>query len=481
MPLTKRFLGPLARIRAFARTDGANVSIIFAFSLIPMIGLVGLGVDYGVALSAKAKFDNAADAAAIAAVATVKAYVAANPQDPTLRNDAVQAGLDRAKRAFAINAGTVPFATTPTPQTGCGQTPPIGTACITLTPDPVHFQTFTATVSYTASARNNFGQLFNVKSNAISGYASAAVDIPSYLDFYILLDVSGSMGLPTSSDGQTKLAANNGGCLFACHFTGNTGGYNFAHGQGGIKLRVDSVDSAVYKLIQTAQQTQTLQSQYRIGLYPFVVDAVQAAPLSSDFTQALQLVTDSSKSPTDPAFFYPLGDNYLDNGIPNKHVDTDGTPIGSGGTHFENIFTDLYKHKSGIGNGATSTTPKAFVFIVTDGMDNSQTQSNGNWSNTQGRNPNSQPQEPTNMLWYCQYAQSLGYYVSILYIPYITLNDSESQSIQANSVTSNSKLYNDLKQCASPGFMFQANSDADITNAMQAMFSQAIQVAHLNK
>ena len=466
--MTKKSIGLLTRIRAIRRAEGANVSIIFAFSLIPIIGLVGLGVDYGVALSAKAKFDNAADAAAIAAVATMKAYVAANPQDPTLRKDAIQAGLDRAQRAFAINAGTVPFATTPTPN-------------ITLKPDSVHFQTFTATVSYTTSAQNNFGQLFNAKSNAISGYASAAVDIPSYLDFYILLDVSGSMGLPTSSDGQTKLAANNNGCLFACHFAGNTGGYNFAHGQGGIKLRVDSVDSAVYQLIQTAKQTQTLQNQYRIGLYPFIVDAVQAAPLSSDYTQALQLVTDMSKSLTDPAFFYPLGDNYLDNGVTNKHVDTDGTPIGSGGTHFENIFSDLYKHRSGIGNGATAATPKAFVFIVTDGMDNSQTQSNGNWSNTQGLSPNSQPQEPTNMLSYCQYAQNLGYYVSILYIPYITLNDSESQSLQANSVSANSKLYNDLKQCASPGFMFQANSDADITNAMQAMFSQAIQVAHLNK
>ena len=83
------------------------------------------------------------------------------------------------------------------------------------------------------------------------------------------------------------------------------------------------------------------------------------------------------------------------------------------------------------------------------------------------------------MLAYCQYAQTLGYYVSILYIPYIYLNDGEGQSNQANSVSP--KLYNDLKQCASPGFMFQANSDADIANAMQAMFSQAIQVAHLNQ
>ena len=83
------------------------------------------------------------------------------------------------------------------------------------------------------------------------------------------------------------------------------------------------------------------------------------------------------------------------------------------------------------------------------------------------------------MLSYCQAAKNLGYYVSILYIPYIHLNDGESQSTQANNVIP--KLYNDLNQCATSGFMFQANSDADITNAMQAMFSQAIQVAHLNK
>ena len=478
MLLMKRFKGLDGRARLLARAEAANVSIVFAFSLIPMIGLVGLGVDYGVALSPKAKFDNAADAAAIAAVATVKAYVAANPQDPTLRTDAIAAGLDRAKRAFAVNAGTVPFATTPTAQTGCLQQPSVGTACITLTSDPIKFQTFTSTVSYTTTTKNNFGQLFNVKSNNVSGQASAAVDIPSYVDFYLLLDVSGSMGLPTSAAGQSSLMSYNG-CLFACHFNGNSAGYTYAHGSSNIKLRIDSVDSAIYQLIQTAKNTQTLTSQYRIGIFPYINDAIQASALSSDYTQALNIVTDSSKSPTDPAFFYKLGDKYLDNGSPGQQVDTDGTLIGSGGTHFENIFPDLNKHRSAVGNGATSLAPKAFVFIVTDGMDNSQTQNNGSWSNSQGLSPNSQPQEPTNMLTYCQYAQTLGYNISILYIPYIHLNDTEAQSVQANNTSP--KLYNDLSQCATPGFMFQANSDADITNAMQAMFSQAIQDAHLNK
>jgi hypothetical protein len=49
----------------------------------------------------------------------------------------------------------------------------------------------------------------------------------NYLDFYLLLDVSGSMGLATTTAGQTQLAAINpdnknvypGGCVFACHFS----------------------------------------------------------------------------------------------------------------------------------------------------------------------------------------------------------------------------------------------------------------------
>ena len=127
------------RLRAFGPNQRGNIAIIVAFSMIPLIGLVGIGTDYGVALTDKTKLDNSADSAALAAVATAKAYVAANQSDSNLTADAIAAGLDRAKRAFSVNAGNIPFAQIPTPT-------------ITLTKVS---QTFSSTVTYQTTTQNH--------------------------------------------------------------------------------------------------------------------------------------------------------------------------------------------------------------------------------------------------------------------------------------------------------------------------------------
>ena len=55
--------------------------------------------------------------------------------------------------------------------------------------------------------------------------------------------------------------------------------------------------------------------------------------------------------------------------------------LGSGGTHFENALSSMNSlhHASKIGSGATSSSPLPYVFIVTDGSQDYQTQSNGSW------------------------------------------------------------------------------------------------------
>ncbi len=93
-------------------------------------------------------------------------------------------------------------------------------------------QTLKSTIQYAATIQNNFGKLFRTPTTTLGNTVEASVDLPSYLDFYLMVDVSGSMGLPSTTTGMTDLAAQNKdmysdykqGCQFACHFRATTAG-----------------------------------------------------------------------------------------------------------------------------------------------------------------------------------------------------------------------------------------------------------------
>ena len=437
-------------ISKWGRDQGGSAAILFAFSLLPTIGIVGLGIDYYTGLSHKTRLDAAADSAAIAAITTAQNYISANSAsqtDPALTNNAMAAGTAQAKKVFPVNAGGT-----------LNEVPTTPTVSLTRTG-----QTITAKVTYSGQMATTFGKLFGVPHFSISGSSGSSLTMGTYLDFYLALDVSGSMGLPTSDAGQSALAAINPdnrkdypkGCVFACHFPGNQG-YNLAQSNN-IKLRVNSVGSAVKTLIQTATSTKTLTNQYRIGVYPFIDDVMEAAPLSASFTNA----TSAAGS---------LGSTYLNSGLSNSAT----TSMGSGGTHFENLFPDMDNYLKVIGDGSSSTKPKVFLFIVTDGADNNQVYSaNGKWTG-------SQPSAPTNF-GYCGQEKQRGVTISILYIPYVPIQNPTSfagnEDFKVNAIIPD--IPPNLQACATPGFFFTASSDADINAAMQAMFAQALQAARL--
>lgn len=461
---------------AFRAARRGNVSIIFAFSLIPLVGLVGLGIDYGIGLSNKAKLDHAADAAAVAAVATAKAYVAANPTDPKLAQDAITAGLTQAKNSFAVNAGSVIFASVPAPT-------------LTLTRTG---QTFSSSVSYSARTTNHFGQIFGQPSLNVSGSVKASSDVPKYLDFYLLVDVSGSMGLPTSPEGQAALANINfesisaQGCQFACHFP-NTNGWNNAT-RNNIELRTTSVNSAVCSLIQQA----TGSNLYRVGIYPFINQMATLVGLAST-TDTSGLSTAAQCGSQTPMAFT----NLLD--IGSTQLATNGDPstgTGSGGTHFEVVFPQMASTIASFGDGSSALKPKPYVFLITDGMENNQ-----HYASAMGGKyvypgaPSLFPGYPD--AWWdgsqpsaidpsqCAALKSAGVTISILYIPYIQIsfvNDGSNVAWENATVNGISPgLQTPLQQCASPGFFYTANSSADITAALNAMFAQATQITHLTQ
>jgi Flp pilus assembly protein TadG len=86
---------PAKALASLMRDRDGGIGIIFGLSLIPIVGLVGLGVDYGMAITNRARLDRAADAAALAAVVTAKAYVAANSSQSGVFDKAKAAGPRR--------------------------------------------------------------------------------------------------------------------------------------------------------------------------------------------------------------------------------------------------------------------------------------------------------------------------------------------------------------------------------------------------
>ncbi|WP_018261114.1 pilus assembly protein TadG-related protein [Methylobacterium sp. WSM2598] len=468
----------LGRWAARARRPDGSVNILFALSLIPVLGLVGLAVDYGLAAADKTTLDHAADTAALAAVVTAKSYIAANQGQANLTANAIAAGLAQAANVFAVNAGSVPFAQ------------------VTLQPPQLvrSGQTLTATLSYGATIQNSFGKLLGTPTTLLGNSVTASADLPSYLDFYLLVDVSGSMGLPATPGGMTQLASVNKdmwsdyqqGCQFACHFPGFTG-WGLAAGK--IQLRSDAVNAAVCSLIQRAS-TPAVPNQYRVGIYPFINQMATLVGITGSVA--------SLNAAAQCALSWPLAfTNLLDTGTTQLFAYGDPTTgTGSGGTHFEVVMPQLQAAIKAFGDGSSSTSPKPFVFLITDGMQNGQhygAPANGTyaypgnpssfWGYADAWWDGSQPSQidPT----VCAGLKSAGATISILSIPYnpITfVNNGGGVAWENNRVNGFSPtLATPLKACASPGFFATTNTPADITASLNAMFDQALRVARLTR
>lgn len=439
-----------ARIRAHlnrlrSEADGGIV-VLFALSLVPILGAAGLGFEYTRAVMYRSRLASSADAAAMAAITTARTTIVENVQnqtDPT--DDGIRAGLARAQLAFRANAGSQLDVTPVTP-------------VVTLQRNG---QTLTAKVDYSLSYPLMLGSLLGQSALAISGSSTSSLQLETYTDFYLLLDTSGSMGFPTSKEQQISFAKLNpdmnvlgvNNCAFACHFAGWRG-YDLSKSNN-IELRIATVGKAVQGLLDIAKARQKIANQFRVGLYPFVSFMETAADITTSidslYAKAAAL------------------DTYMDIGDSN-------TARGSGGTHYENLLPAISAKITRLGDGRTTTTPKAFVFLVTDGVANNQYWYNRTgWTGSQAR-----LLDPK----LCQPLKDRGVTISVLYTPYEPIALPFNPSVAVENVTVNAlipQVPQTLKDCASPGYFRSASTSAEITNALNAMFEQAVAVARLTQ
>ncbi len=462
-----------AKLRAFRGETGGNVLIITAFALTSLIGCIGLAIDYSSALNAKDSLNNSLDAAVIAAITTATSEIQQGIDQKTATTD----GETKGNQAFAANAGVY------------GSLPKLTSSIVVQ----VNGLTITGTGSYSANVPLNFGPIFRISQWSISASATSILKMPQYMNFYVMVDVSASMGAAATTTDEANLAKVNPdqkaeyptGCTLACHFntykacdgkycqgfidTRPNGDVNaictVSGGSNCIMLRLDAIGLAMTNLLSTAQSTANangISSEFQIGIYPFIVHMnANYQPLSTSLTTAVTQAAQQIPS-------------LLDTGNSTGVQRWDGTDMGSGGTSLNNALNEMTQTlPAAPGDGVSSTSPAPFVILITDGAEDNQIMYNsrGAWSGSNHATVLTQSN--------CT-ALKKSATLAILYVPYTKITNPNPSFAGNEDGYANANIPNippSLQSCASPGFYYTADSPTDISNALQQIFQNALQTA----
>jgi Flp pilus assembly protein TadG len=529
-------------LKRFARNEHGNIAVIFTIACIPLLAAVGCAVDYSQATRIKAKLQSAADAASVGALAVGSpAYNAAGAMGST---GPVPAGVTDENNIFNANMnGTTGFRNLQV------------TTTVTKTNTSL-----TSQVTFSAQVPTTFVNLIGYPTMTVTGSSQSTGSLPMYLDFYLMLDVSGSMGLPSTAAEAVRMQTINPdnyvqyptGCTLACHFAPqqsacidppvtpptnpqanpstsssftqryNTNNYcmGYAYSRVSqsaltsliqmsstrsvpkqvpgfpdsmisglpnslntdpnyglpavsscptdgtdacIQLRLDAVGYAVNQLFITANASEKLPQQFRVGLYPFIEYL---------YSTYFPLTSSINGSPTNSSTI-----NYAAANLASLLDTNMNSNLGSGGTHIDTALSSMNSLIVNVGNGSASNNTLPYVFLITDGAQDPQTKGvpNGGWS---GSNHATVINPTTD----CTPLKRRGIVISVLYIPYQPISPVNASFANDEDDAANNNIPNippSLQSCASPGFFYTANSPADITTALNAMFNQALLSAHI--
>jgi Flp pilus assembly protein TadG len=197
-------------ISRFCSDKRGNIAVTFVIASLPIMSAIGCAIDYSIASRMKAKMQSAADAASVASISkNSPGYIAAAAMSS---NGSVGPAVTDANNVFDGDISGL---------TGYQNL----TRTSTVTKTGIRLA---STVTFSADVPTIFMRVVGASYQklTVGGSSSSAASLPPYLDFFLMLDVSGSMGLPSTDAEQTRLSAINpddfsvypNGCTFACHF-----------------------------------------------------------------------------------------------------------------------------------------------------------------------------------------------------------------------------------------------------------------------
>jgi Flp pilus assembly protein TadG len=424
-----------------------NFGVMTALLMVPLIGAGGLSIDFARALSLRTELQAAADAAAVGAVAQ-KSPAMTKAQtmtgDGTITEGKTDAqGIFRAQ----LSGDTLDF-------------PVDVNVAVTKTAGVL-----TSSVTFRASVPTTFMQILGQTNMPISGTATARYETPSYMDFYMLLDNTPSMGVGATADDITKMknataAGHDGGqdksCAFACHIVSTAGVedknsyYNVARNNG-VTIRIDVVAAAVKALMQKAQDTQTVASQFRVAAYTFGKTAQDAKLFKvADLSDNLKGVGSAT-----------TGIELMS--IPYQNYNSDQQ------TSFDTALKGISTEITGtVGQGTSNADRQKIVFFVADGVADSYKPLGCTSPKGASGGRCIEPIDTTN----CTTLKNRGVKIAVLYTPYLPLPENSFYTtwVAPFSATIPSKM----QECSSPGLFFAVSPTDGIADAMKALFLKIV-------
>lgn len=438
-----------------ANTRGA-VAVVFALVIIPILLAVGGAIDMSYAWFSKQNLQQLSDEIGTVTTSSAQNYLATNGSSQ----------LATAKTTAASQTTTLcnTFKSNNPQLTNVSCAASLSLSGLTLT------NAITVSATYTTS----FLGLIGMTQIPVSEVSNVTASLPPYIDFYMLLDNSPSMGIGATVPDMTALANATGGCEFACHdTTTNPNSYQIAHSIG-VTLRIDQVKSASQSLINYASQQQNA-SRYRMAAYSFGVSSwpnsiglTQVAALNSNLTTVQNNLSSLDLMAVTNGNVYNNDDSDIDGNL-TALANLIGTP----------------------GDGSSASAPQKFIFLVTDGAADIAPPNPANsalWSST-GVPPGSWSSPcVTNYFynaWHCMQPVTVAVCNAIkaknikivaLYTTYFKYSNSSEYPTYVQPIAAAIPV--NMQACASPGLYFEVNPQTGgISAAMQALFQAAVNQA----
>jgi len=440
--------------KTFGRDARGASAMMFALFLPVLMLLIGGAIDFSRLVQLRAELQDASDAASVGAVG-----VSSNAFQTAISmtgNGTIANGTTQAQSIFNADAPTT------TDLAGTTFTATVSKSGTVIT----------SVINVTSTYKSLILGLFapNLASIPITIASTSSATMPPYINFYLLLDNTPSMGLgATTSDintlvtataHETGTLASDENCAFACHETDLPGADYYALAKTlGVTMRIDVVRQATQNLMTTATNTETLPKQYGMAIYDFGTDATLLNAQTPTAYQVSALTTNLTTSASNAASIDLMT-------VPYQNYNSDEQ------TNYTSVLANMNSTIPAEGSGMTSATPQEVLFMVTDGLQDSY---NCSYSGCRQLSPI----DTTT----CTALKARGVRIAVLYTTYLVLTPGQNSWFDSNVrplLTPTDTDAAGMQACASPGLYFAVSPSQGISSAMTALFQKVVSVVKIN-